>query len=307
MHRHGEAHHPERADHEEHAVGEHELFRCTVTLVLVEQAFGRVTPLAGHELFVSVGKFDSVFGIEYLENQANFRTNITPSLFARYTTGTSIGLKAFYRYQIAPLWSALSLNTSATNSGTFVEALQPPDVSFTGRPVLAARLGYELNLRLMQVKLGGSYLYGPRNDQQDKRAKQRMWGVDARLYAAGVSLLGEYVNVREDLGAGGKETGLHGYPIASNFQARGFWAEGAYGWRAEYGALTALTVYARYEQRRAEFEGFRPLKVSRLTGGFRIDLWESLIVKAEVLFNQELEGAPKVDNDVLTSSVIFTW
>ena len=74
--------------------------RGDATLVIVEQAFGRVTPITGTEISVSVGKFDSVFGIEYLDNQANFRTGITPSLLARYTTGTSVGLKAFFRQQI---------------------------------------------------------------------------------------------------------------------------------------------------------------------------------------------------------------
>ena len=42
--------------------------------------------------------------------EANIRTGITPSLIARYTTGHSLGVKAFYRVQLAPLWSAISLN-----------------------------------------------------------------------------------------------------------------------------------------------------------------------------------------------------
>ena len=74
--------------------------------MLVEQAFGRVQPFSDHELMLFVGKFDSVFGIEYLENQAPLRTGVTPSLLARYTTGTSLGAKLFYRLQLAPLLSA---------------------------------------------------------------------------------------------------------------------------------------------------------------------------------------------------------
>ena len=105
--------------------------RGNVTELVVAQAFGRVTPFEGRELFVSGGKFDSVFGIEYLETEANYRTGITPSLMARYTTGTALGLKAFYRKQIAPLWSAVSLNVAATNGSNFVEALQPVDASLT--------------------------------------------------------------------------------------------------------------------------------------------------------------------------------
>ena len=73
------------------------------TRVVVEQAFGRLVPFDSQELALSVGKFDSVFGIEYLDNQANIRTGVTPSLIARYTTGQSIGAKLFYRLQIAPI------------------------------------------------------------------------------------------------------------------------------------------------------------------------------------------------------------
>ncbi len=277
------------------------------TLVVLEQAFGRVTPILGKELFLSAGKFDSVFGIEYLDNQANYRTGVTPSLLSRYTTGTSLGLKAFFRQQIAPLWSALSLNASATNSGAFVEVLQPPDISLTGAPVLAARLGYELNLPSVQVKLGGSWLSGPRNDQRDQRSEQRMFGFDARLYVAGLSLSWEYVNVEEDLGAAGKETGLGTFPVTSEFQARGFWAQAAYLWRTGLVSLTGLTFYGRYERRRAEFEGFRPIAVARVTGGLRIDFWEALVLKVELLFNEERAGAPEVDNDVFTSSVVYSW
>lgn len=277
------------------------------TSLYLEQAFGRVTPFSGREFFVSVGKFDSVFGIEYLENQSNFRTNITPSLFARYTTGTSVGAKAFYRQQLAPLWSALSLNVSATNSGNWTESLKTPDVSLTGRPVLAARLGYELNLPFVQVKLGGSGLVGPRNDQATTDARNTMWAADARLYAFGVSFSGEYVHVDEEEGAVGKATGLGEFPLSSAFQAQGFWAMLAYTLRLDLGPLDAVTAYYRYERRTASFEGFRELEVDRVTAGGRLDLWSAVIVKAEVLFNGERRGAPMVNNDVLAFSAVYSW
>ena len=79
--------------------------------MLVEQAFARIAPFSSLELAFSIGKFDSVFGIEYLENEANLRTNITPSLIARYTTGQSLGLKAFYRIQIPGIRAWLSGQT----------------------------------------------------------------------------------------------------------------------------------------------------------------------------------------------------
>jgi hypothetical protein len=275
--------------------------------LFVEQAFARIAPFDALELALSVGKFDSVFGIEYLDNQANIRTGITPSLAARYTTGQSVGAKLFYRLQIAPLWSALSINAAATNGGTMVESLQPADVSVAGAPVVSARLGYELNLARVQLKLGGSALVGPRNDQRDREAEQRIWGVDARLFWAGLALSGEYVHVDEDEGLGPKVTALGTFPLASGFHARAYWAQVAYALSIDRGALRRLVPYGRYDHRHAWFQGYDPITVDRFTVGLRIDLWEMLAVKGEYLRNREREGASEVANDVYTSSLVCTW
>jgi hypothetical protein len=277
------------------------------TRVVMEQAFGRVTPLANAELAISVGKFDSVFGIEYLDNQANFRIGVTPSLLARYTSGQSVGVKVFYRNQFGGA-SAVSLNAAATNSGTFVEALQGPDRSLTGVPVGSARVGYELNLASLSLKLGGSGAYGPRNDQLDRDALQKLWGFDARLFVARLSVSAEYVHVQEDEGsADGKLTGLGGtFPFGSGFLARGFWAQLSYDIPLVPAPLRIIP-YARYEQRHAAFQGNIPITVDRFTFGLHVDLWENVQVKGEMLINRELAGAAQVDNNVYTSSVVWTW
>ena len=278
-----------------------------ITQVMLEQAFGRAMPIDSVELAISVGKFDSVFGIEYLENPSNIRIGITPSLLARYTTGTSIGAKIFYRVQIPVIWSAFSLNVAGTNSGNMIEALQGPDVSFTGIPVASARFGYELNLPRVSIKIGASGLQGPRNDQLDPYALQRMWGVDARVYFLGLWLSGEYLHVDEQPGSAPKMTGLGTFPLASEFHARGFYAQAAYAFNLTRGLFRRLTVYARGEQRHAWFEGFIPLTVQRGTGGVRLDLWDEIAIKGEVLVNREVAGAPQVANNVVTSSLVYTW
>ena len=279
------------------------------TEVLVEQAFGRLTPWQSQELFVSVGKLDSVFGIEYLENQAPLRTGITPSLLARYTTGPSLGAKVFYRFQIAPLWSALSLNLAATTSGPFVASLQASEASLTGRPVATGRLGYELNLPSFQVKLGGSGLWGPRNDQGDDDARQEGYGVDARLYAFGLSLAAEYLVLDQDQGpAADKLTGQGPHFIASGFHVRGGWGQLTYSPPLPGGPrFQRVAAYLRVGHRRARFEGFPTVVVQRLTVGLRLDLWSALALKAELLFNREAEGAPPVDNDVRAASLVWTF
>jgi hypothetical protein len=277
------------------------------TRVLVEQAFARIVPFSSQELAIFMGKFDSVFGIEYLENEANLRTNITPSLIARYTTGQSLGLKVFYRVQIPGLWSALSLNAAATNGGTLVETLSPPDLSLAGRPIGSARLGYELNLPSVELKAGMSGMYGPRNDQRGVRVRQWSLGADLRLVAAGASISVEGVTIRQDPGAADKSNGLGPQTLVSAFSARGAYAEIAYALSLTEGAFRRLTPYARFERRHAQFEGFPGYTVQRLTVGFRLDLWDEVAVKAEGLLNGEISGLPPVANNVFTSSFVYSF
>jgi hypothetical protein len=276
--------------------------------VVLEQAYGRLSPLTSEELFLFAGRFDSVFGIEYLDREAPLRVGVTPSLFARYTTGSVIGAKLFYRRQIAPLWSSLSFNAAASNSAPFAEVLQPAEVSLTGRPVLTARLGYELNLPGFQAKLGLSWLRGPRNDQGDPAARQSATGADLRLSFLGVSLSGEVLDLQLDPGpAPGKVTGAGPHFLASGFAAEGFWGQLAYAPPLSGDVLRRITAYGRFEQRRAQFRGFTPVEVRRLTTGVRLDLGDSVVFKAEVLLNGERAGAPDVDNDVRTASLIWTF
>jgi len=277
------------------------------TRVVVEQAFARISPFASQEFALSVGKFDSVFGIEYLENEANLRTNITPSLIARYTTGQSLGVKAFYRVQIPGIWSAISLNAAATNGGTLVETLSPPDLSLSGRPIGSARLGYELNLPAFQLKIGGSGEYGTRNDQRGVAVRQWLLGADLRVVFGGLSLSAEGVKIQQDPGAADKSNGLGPFTLVSAFAARGAYGTLAYALPLSDGAFRRLTPYLRYEQRHAQFEGFPAYTVDRLTLGFRLELWDVLIVKAEGLLNGEVSGLPQVDNDVFTSSFVYSF
>jgi hypothetical protein len=298
-----------RFDTDESTASEYQqlAFGQLVTRVLLEQAFGRLTPLKSSELAISIGKFDSVFGIEYLDNQANFRVGVTPSLMARYTTGQSVGVKLFYRYQIPAILGAVTLNGAATNGGTFVESLQAPDRSLTGLPVWSGRLGVEINLARVSIKLGASGVLGPRNDQLDASAEQALWGIDGRIVSSTLTLSGELVHVSEsESSIPGKLTGLGMFPIASGFLARGFWLQAAE--ELPLGrAPIRVTLYGRYDHRHAAFHGFTPVTVDRITLGMNLGLADSLQLKGEVLVNRELEGAPQVDNNVYTSSAVWTW
>jgi hypothetical protein len=273
----------------------------------VEQAFARIVPFTALEMALTVGKFDSVFGIEYLDNPSTVRVGVTPSLIARYTTGQCVGAKLFYRFHIPALASSISLNVSASNGGTLVEPLQPQDISLTGRPVLAGRLGYELGLASLQIKLGASALHGPRNDQRDSHVHQTNWGLDARIYVAGLSLSGEWIYFEEEPGTGAKLTGTGEQDFVSGFRVHGFYVQAAYRLPITFAAVTGITLYARAERRRAQFDGTPLIESRRLTPGLHVDLGRSVALKGEWLFNREAAGALPVANDVKTVSAVFSW
>lgn len=283
----------------------------SATRVVLEQAFGRVQPWEAQELFVFAGKVDSVFGIEYLDNQSPLRVGVTPSLLARYTTGTSVGLKVLYRHQLAALASVVSFNCAVTNSAPFIEVLQAPDASLTGRPALSGRLGWELNLPGVQVKVGSSAVRAARNDQGDPDTGARMWGGDLRVHLGPLALAGEYLHLDEDRAPGlDKLTGAGPQFIASAFHVRGLWAEASLTLPFDFllgDNLRRVRLYGRGEQRRGWFEGFAQILVRRLTLGARLDLGDAVALKAEVLFNREYEGAPSVDNDVRTASLVWSF
>jgi hypothetical protein len=284
-----------------------------VTRLDLQQAFGRYSPFKAHELAFFLGRFDSVFGIEYLENEANLRLGITPSLTARYTTGQGLGAKVFYRVQVPGLWSAFSLNASATSNGTRIEALVPVFASLTGAVVGAGRLGYELNLQKVQAKLGFSALYGNRSDVPLGLGTQWALAGDVRLNAFGFSLAAELTHLEDSRTATTidvatpKQTGLGPAELASGFVVTGGWVRLGYTLPWTTSVLSAATLYARYDRREGRFVDFTQLKTARWTFGARVDLWDFLALKAEYLTNRELAGAPLVDNDVFTSSAVFTW
>ncbi len=276
------------------------------TRVYVEQAFGRLVPFDSQELALAAGKFDSVFGIEYLDNQANIRTGVTPSLVARYTTGQSIGAKLFYRDP-----------DPAAAVGGQPERLRHQQrqlrrVAAAARRQPDRRAGRRGAARLRAEhaghpgQAGRLRSLGPRNDQAYQAAHQKAYGFDARVAVAGVYLNAEYVHVDEGEG-GPKTTSLGNYPISSTFNARGGYVQLAYALPFSVGVLHKLTIYGRYDRRHAWFEGFTPITVDRFTGGVRLDLWEAIILKAEYLDNRELAGAPTVANNVFTSSLVYSW
>jgi len=76
----------------------------------------------------------------------------------------------------------------------------------------------------------------------------------------------------------------------SEFHGRGFYGQLAYAIALDVGPLRKVTPYARYEQRHAWFEGFTPITVDRVTGGLRVELWDSVIVKGRAARQPRARG-----------------
>jgi hypothetical protein len=135
---------------------------------------------------------------------------------------------------------------------------------------------------------------------------QLLYGVDLRVFVAGLTLSGEAIKVDQEEGNADKLTGTGSYTFTSDFYAAGFWAQAAYELPLPI-APFRLTPYGRYEQRHGEFVAFASIVVDRVTAGLNIGVGDNLIVKGEYLVNRELKGAPTVANNVFTSSVVWTW
>ena len=264
-----------------------------------------VVELYGHGRSPAPDELDRYRADAYVEEFERIRTELGVDRW--WLTGQSLGAKAFYRVQIPALWAAVSLNVAATSGGTLVESLQPQSASLTGTPVGSGRAGLELNLPGVEVKLGASAFYGPRNDQHDPDVLQRGFGADARLIVRWLSLAAEWVKIDQFAGAADKDNGLGRQTLVSGFHADGAYVTASLSLPLGLGPLKKLTPYGRYARRHAQFEGFVPITVDAITAGARLDLWDSLAVKAEGLFNREVEGAPNVPNDVFTSSLVFSW
>ena len=76
-------------------------------------------PTESQRTSIFVGKMDPVFGIEYRDRKSDQRFGITPSLMARYTTGTALGLEAAHASSGSDDWLVLAV--ALTNGSNTTE------------------------------------------------------------------------------------------------------------------------------------------------------------------------------------------
>jgi len=231
-----------------------------------------------------------VLGIEYRDRKSDRRFGITPSLIARYTTGTALGLKVRTKLGTNDWFivaAALTNGSNTTEQFHFYDEIDS-NSGKTASGRLAVRLPFST-----EIGLSGSF--GPQDRATDNL--HPMW-------FAGADLLGHYGPV--DL----KAQWLTG-------RADGSAAEDVYGLRLHGGGYVELDamltptwgLMGRGEYRDALVwlgtERAYVTKSWRATAGLRCVVNARAVVKAEYLLNGEYGGLPAVANNVFTTSLVL--
>jgi hypothetical protein len=250
-------------------------------------------PTDSQRTSIFVGKMDSVLGIEYRDRKSDKRFGITPSLLARYTTGTALGVKIRSKFGSND-W--LVLAAALTNGSNTVEAWHFYDeIDSNAGKTASGRLSVRLPLPFW-LELGASGSYGPQDRATDTAHPMWFVGGDLLAHIGGrVDLKAEYLKGGADGEASQGVYGLRlhggGYLEMDAMLTSSFGLIG----RGEYrDALVWLS-----DQRAYLTKGWRA------TGGVRWVATTRAVLKAEYLHNGEYGGIPNIADDVFTTSLVM--
>ena len=243
---------------------------------------------------IFIGKVDSVLGIEYKTRKAPDRFGITPTLLARYTTGTAVGIKA--RSKLAD--DHLILAAAVTNGSFGTEQFHFfREIDTNNFKTLSGRAALRLRLGGGTLEVGGSAQYGTQDGAPDGAGAMWFAGADAEFERDRVDLKAEVLT--------GKAPGD---PVS---QAYGLKLHRAGSLEADVVVTPVLGVLGRIEFRDADVhEGFERLYITRdwrAVGGVRLVLHPHATVKAEYAHNGEYGGLPSIPDDVVTVSAVVSF
>ncbi len=263
-------------------------------------------PTASGRTSLFFGKFDSVIGIEYRERKAIQRFGITPSLIARYTTGTPLGIKVRTKLgeeERVVIAAAVTNGSSTTEQFHFYD-----EVDSNAGKTASGRL----SVRPLPVDLevGVSGEYGAQDRALDSRDPMWFVGADLLAHFGNVDLKGQWL-----MGRSAGETDRI-YP--DNHRPYGLRLHSGAYLEADWMITPVIGVLGRGEFRDALVwlgnpnapggaERLYITKSWRGTVGARFVLGEHLIAKAEYLHNGEYGGVPQIDNDVFTTSLLLIY
>jgi hypothetical protein len=260
---------------------------------------------ASRRTSIFVGKIDPVIGIEYRERKSDRRFGVTPSLIARYQSGTPVGIKLRSKLGAS---EALVVAAALTNGSSGIEGFHFHDeIDSNAGKTGSLRLSLQPPLPF-ELELGASGEYGSQDRALDSARALWFVGADLRLRVGPFQLKAEWLRGR---GAGELDQ-VHPEPHRPwGLDLR----SGGYA-ELDWMLVEALGLMARVEHRDARVwlgNGDGPqggdrlylTRVWRATLGLRWLLSDRVVLKAEYLRNGEYGGLPEIRNDVFTSSLVL--
>jgi hypothetical protein len=248
---------------------------------------------------IFVGKVDSVLGIEYRERKSNQRFGITPSLIARYTTGTALGVKV--RSKLGP--DDLIVLAGSVTNGSFTQE------QFFFYNEIDTNLGKTLSGRAslhppipIDMELGGSGSWGPQDRSPNDVGKMWFVGVDYQVHMRYADLKAQWLKGHSPGDATNQVYGL-------DLHGGGYLELDAF-------VLPHIGLLGRGEYRDAFIWLGDPnapggadraylSKSWRATGGVHVNFTDRIVLKAEYLWNGDYGGIPQIRDNVFTSSLVL--
>jgi hypothetical protein len=239
-----------------------------------------------------IGKFDSVIGVEYKRRKAIDRFGITPSLLARYTTGTAVGLKA--RSKV--LDEHLILAAAVTNGSFGTEQFHFfNEVDTNTAKTVSGRAAVRFPFSGGGLEVGGSGQWGTQDGAPDGAGDMWLAGVDAELETSRLLVTAQWLKAK----APGDE-----FSMAYSLDLK----KGGY-LETDVLLTSIIGLVGRAEFRDSEVQqGSDRLYITRnwrATGGVRLIFTPKAILKAEYSHVGAFGGTPSIPDDVVTTSAVM--
>lgn len=243
---------------------------------------------------IFVGKVDSVLGNEYKTRKSPDRFGITPSLMARYTTGTAVGIKA----RTLLLDDHLILAAAVTN-GSFVteQFFFFQETDSNNFKTLSGRAALRFPVLGGTLEAGPSGSWGTQDGTPDNGPKMWFVGVDAELVMPRIDVKAQWLKGKAP---GDPDTMTYALDLK----------QGGYV-EANVLVTPLIGVLGRAEFRDADMTlGLERLYMTRnwrATGGVRLSFSPNATLKAEYSHNGEYGGTPSIPDDVVTTSAVMAF
>lgn len=256
-------------------------------------------PTKSGKTSVFVGKFDSLLGIEYRDRKASQRFGITPSLLARYTVGTALGLKM--RTKIGPE-DFLVLAGAVTNGSNTTEQFHFYDeVDLNAGKTASGRIALRTPVPF-EAEVGVSGSYGAQDRARDSSGTMWFLGVDLLATLGPIDLKAQWLR---GASPGNPEDDVYGLDLRNGGYLELDWMLTSQIGLVGRGEFRDAFVWLGDADAPEGANRAYLTKSWRATAGTKVVFNERIVLKAEYLRNGEYGGIPEIRNDMFTTSLLF--